>query len=265
VNTNHSLREAQEALKAAQEQLIEAEKLQSVGRLAAGVAHEVKNPLAIMEMGIAFLANQQNSPNSALILGELEQAVKRADDVISSLMKLSTPEEMGMQAVEMDALLDRALSALETEISAAGIKVITHYAADAPQCRVDVAKIEQAFHNVLANAIQAMPQGGTLTLETSPRMLSAGDVGYDAGDRTGVRFREGENALVVEVRDTGPGIPPESVGKVFEPFFTTKPTGKGMGLGLTVAKKLIDLHAGRITIRNVDAGGVGVTMMFKTI
>jgi signal transduction histidine kinase len=110
-----------------------------------------------------------------------------------------------------------------------------------------------------------MPQGGTLTVRIYSRILDAGDVSFDAGDRSGTRFREGERAVIVEARDTGPGIAPENLTKVFEPFFSTKPTGKGMGLGLTVAKKIVDLHGGRITVRNADGGGVEVTMIFKAL
>ncbi len=265
VKTNRALIKAHEDLRAAQAQLIEAEKLQSVGRLAAGVAHEVKNPLAIMEMGLEFLACQKNSEESAAMLGDLKLAVKRANDVISSLMELTAPDEMGMRAVSMDVLLDRALYDLHAEVAVSGIEVITDYAADKAECRVDTAKIEQAFRNVLTNAVQAMPSGGTLTLRTYSRTLGPADASFDAGDKSGSRLREGERAVIVEVRDTGPGIAPENLTKVFEPFFSTKPTGKGMGLGLTVAKKFIDLHGGRIAIRNLDDLGAVVTMIFKAL
>ena len=263
VNTNCALWKAQEALKAAQEQLIEAEKLQSVGRLAAGVAHEVKNPLAIIEMGVDFLASQPNSETNGPIVGEIKQAVQRANDVISSLMELSAPDERGRQAVSMDTLLDHSLQALAAEIASAGVKVITDYAPDPQPCRVDAERIELVFRNVLSNALQAMPQGGTLTVRHYSRILSAGDVSFDAGDRSGAHLREGERAAIVEVHDTGTGIPPENITKIFDPFFSTKPTGKGMGLGLTVAKKFVDLYGGRITVRNADGGGAVVTMIFK--
>jgi len=265
VNTNTALRKAQDALRAAQEQLIEAEKLQSVGRLAAGVAHEVKNPLAIIEMGIEFLASQPNSETNSVIVDEVRQAVHRANDVISSLMDLSAPDASGMQTVSMDVPLDRALQAVAAELASGGVKLITDYAPNRRPCRVDAKRIEQAFRNVFSNALQAMPQGGTLTVRNYSRTLSASDVSFDAGDRSGALLRAGERAAIVEVHDTGEGIAPENVTKVFEPFFSTKPTGKGMGLGLTVAKKFVDLHGGRITVRNADDGGAVVTMIFKEL
>lgn len=262
VKTNNDLIEAHEQLKAAQAQLIEAEKLQSVGRLAAGVAHEVRNPLAIMEMGVAFLSDQAMPEDNQMILKEMTEAVHRANDVITGLMDLS-PRELGTHEVDFHKVIDRALTALESELSEGKIQVVCDFGNDLPTAALDEGKIEQVLMNVFTNAIHAMPEGGTLTIKTSVKVLGAADVAFDAGDRTGVRLREGERAIVIEVRDTGSGIQPENIGKLFEPFFSTKPTGKGMGLGLTVARKIVELHHGTITLQNQAEGGVIVTMMFK--
>ncbi|MDQ3623548.1 MAG: ATP-binding protein, partial [Verrucomicrobiota bacterium] len=91
----------------------------------------------------------------------------------------------------------------------------------------------------------------------------AAEVSFNEGDRSGARFREGERAVVAEVQDTGPGIPAENLPKLFEPFFSTRATGKGMGLGLTVVRKILDLHRGRIEVRNAGEGGALVTLIFK--
>ena len=119
------------------------------------------------------------------------------------------------------------------------------------------------FSNVVSNAIQEMPDGGTLDIRMAARALGPADVSFDAGDRSGSRFRAGDTAVLVTIRDTGGGIPPENLPKVFEPFFSTKPTGKGMGLGLTVARKFVELHSGTITVQNHPDGGAVVTIMFK--
>ncbi len=265
LKTNDQLNETHEQLKAAQSHLIEAEKLQSVGRLAAGVAHEVKNPLAIMEMGIDYLATQENSEDSAAVVGELKQAVKRASAVIANLMVLSAPEELGMRAYSMAVLLDRAVNAMGASLTESGIEIITDYESDVPEACVDGSKIEQAFRNVLSNAIHATPRGGAITLRNYSRSLGAADVDFDVGDRSGSRFRKGERGVFVEVIDHGEGIAPENLTKIYDPFFSTKPTGKGMGLGLTVAKQFVDLHGGRIKVANREDGGVVVTMLFRAV
>ena len=126
----------------------------------------------------------------------------------------------------------------------------------------DANLIEQVLINLLTNAIQAMPRGGTLTITTA--MAAADASAFDAGNRGGAQFRQGERVITVEIADTGAGIASEHLGKLFEPFFSTKPTGQGMGLGLTVAKKIVDMHRGRIEIRNREPHGASVTLTFKT-
>jgi signal transduction histidine kinase len=263
VKTNRDLVKAHEDLKLAQAQLIEAEKLQSAGRLAAGVAHEVRNPLAILEMGIGFLTDQTTSPDGAAVLDEMREAVKRANEVIVGLMEISTPREMGMSKADLRAVIDRALAVGEKERARAHITTLREFATGLPSSHFDAEKLEQAFVNIFTNAMQAMPQGGTLTVRTRMKKLEAADAAFHAGDRSGARFREGEEVIVAEVCDTGGGIAPENLGKLFEPFFSTKPTGKGMGLGLTVARKIIELHGGRIAVDNRPEGGAIVTMTFK--
>jgi signal transduction histidine kinase len=265
VKTNRDLIAAHEELKAAQAQLIEAEKMQSVGRLAAGVAHEVRNPLAIIEMGLAFLSAQITSEDGHVILGEMREAVRRANGVIVSLMDIASPRELGMNEMDLHEIIERALGTLQGGLVKGGIKVARSFAKGLPRSRVDAAKIEQVFVNVFGNAIHAMPKGGALSISTEAKELKQGDVEFLAGDRSGVHFREGERAIIVQVSDTGEGIAPDLLGKVFEPFFSTKPTGKGMGLGLTVARKIIETHHGMMEIRNGPRQGVTVTLRFKAL
>jgi signal transduction histidine kinase len=262
VKTNHDLHQAHEDLKAAQARLIEAEKLQSVGRLAAGIAHEVRNPLAIMEMGVAFLESQPSSQDQQVILQEMQEAVRRANTVITGLMDLS-PRELGTREANLHESIERALRALNDELVQGGVVVIRDLAGTLPAVRLDEAKIEQVFMNVFTNSLHAMPNGGRLTIKTGIRTLGAEEVQFEAGDRSGARFREGERVIEARVEDTGCGVKPQDLDKVFEPFFSTKPTGKGMGLGLTVARKLIQLHHGTITVANRPKGGVAVTILLK--
>jgi len=265
VQTNTELNKAHEKLKAAQALIIEAEKLRTVARLAAGVAHEVRNPLAILEMGMDFLSDQPIDESGQVVFQEMKEAVKRAAGVINGLMDLGSPDKLGMRETSVPALLESALTALADDIARQGIELVRRFATDLPELRIDATKVEQLFINLLANALQAMPAGGTLTVSAGLTTIGAAETAFDAGNRAGAQFHEGERVLFVEIADTGTGIAAEHLDKLFEPFFSTKPTGQGMGLGLTVAKKIADMHRARIQIRNRGNGGVGATLTFKTV
>jgi hypothetical protein len=259
---------ADDDLRAAQAQLMQAEKLHSIGQLAAGVAHEVKNPLQVILIGLQFVADSQAGadPQVRTVLQEMLDAVHRANGVIQDLLDFASPRELGMQPRPLNALLEKALRFVRHDLTKAGIKVITHLAEGLPEVIVDPTKIEQVFVNLLTNACHAMPSGGTLTVSTKERVISAGESPrHDSGDRSGIRFRPGEPVLTVEIRDTGVGVPAEKITRIFEPFFTTKSTGKGTGLGLSVTQKIVDLHRGKITIENHPEGGVIASVTLKAI
>jgi signal transduction histidine kinase len=258
------LQKSHAELKAAQFQLIQAEKMQSLGRLAAGVAHEVKNPLAILGMGIEYLAKNLASPDEhvAAILADMTEACKRADAIIKDMLDFSAPRALDLQAQNLNDIISHSLGLLRRHLSTSAIRVLRDLA-PLPPLQLDRNKIQQVFLNLLANAMHAMPQGGTLIVRTYTRELAPGEIDSEAQQRFGDRFRAGETVVVAEVQDSGCGIPAAELAKVFDPFFTTKPAGAGTGLGLTVAKKIIELHAGNIDIRNATGGGVIVTLWFK--
>ena len=222
----------------------------------------MRNPLAVLEMSLDFLGAEPLSETGQLVLQEMKEAVKRSNGVITGLMDLGSPTQLGMHATDLHTVIERARAALSDEIARAGIAVERRFASELPQPRLDEAKIEQLFINLIANAIHAMPRGGTLTITTA--MAAADASAFDAGNRGGAQFRQGERVITIEIADTGAGIASENLGKLFEPFFSTKPTGQGMGLGLTVAKKIVDMHRGRIEIRNREPHGASVTLTFKT-
>jgi signal transduction histidine kinase len=200
-----------------------------------------------------------------MLVGEMKESVKRANHVIAGLMEVSSADESGMKDAAIESLIDRVLADLEPLITRSKVEVSKDYAPSLPACRIDVTKIEQVITNVITNALQEMPDGGKLDISVTSKVLTPADVNFEAGDRTGFRFRIGDRAVIVEVRDTGEGIQPENLAKVFEPFFSTRPTGKGMGLGLTVARKFMELHGGRITLTNREHGGAVATMIFKIL
>lgn len=226
-------------------QLIQSAKLESVGQLAAGVAHEVKNPLAIILQGVNYLTSQVRgaSADVAGVLQRMETAVKRADTVIHGLLDFSTYQELERRPLAVDAIISASLALVQYAIVANGIQVVTALEPRLPPVSVDQRKIEQVLVNVFLNAFQAMGRGGTLTVRTSLQPAAAG----------APRVR-------IDIEDTGPGIPPERLPRLFDPFYTTKPPGQGTGLGLTVVRKIIELHDGTIEIANRDTGGTRVTV-----
>ncbi len=193
----------------------------------------------------------------------MKEAVRRANTVISGLLNYSSSKELEIRPCDLHGVLDQALHLMRHEFMNRQIAVVRTFAQDFPQGQIDAQKIEQVFINLFTNACHAMPTGGTLTVTTEVKALDARDVHWEAGDRSGSRLREDERVAVIEVRDTGTGIPPEKLGKVFDPFFTTKPTGLGTGLGLTVARKIIDLHGGRLELANAPGGGAVATVLFN--
>jgi len=255
---------AEEELKAAQLQLIQSEKLESVGRLAAGVAHEVKNPLAIILQGLAYLSHVPSTAdddNVAMVLQKMDNAVKRADRVIGGLLDFSAQRAGDVRPADVNAVLEQSLLLVKHELVKAHVPVVKKLGQDLPPLMLDRHKIEQVFVNLFLNAIQAMPEGGTLTVKTNakqPRELGLGD-----GRQQTDPVRGEETLVMIEVEDTGTGIPQDKLDRIFDPFFTTKPTGQGTGLGLTVTRKIIELHSGKIDIRNRPEGGVRVTLTFK--
>jgi len=259
------LTKSHEELKAAQSQLMQAEKLHSIGQLAAGVAHEVKNPLQVILVGLQYLndcpvAAQEQTRS---VLDEMNHAVKRANVVIGDLLDFASPRELGMHERSINALIEQSLRFVAYEFSQSKIKLAMNLEKELPACRVDPTKIEQVFVNLFTNAAHAMPDGGTLTVRTSQHVVVAQEIPHTRGDRSGIRLRTGDRAIVVEIQDSGTGIPEEHMQKIFDPFFTTKNTGKGTGLGLSVTRKIIDLHGGQIGIRNNPNGGVTVKIVLK--
>ena len=249
---------ALEALRAVQLELIEAEKMKLVGRLAAGVAHEVKNPLAIIRMGLEYLHGQAFAdPNIAGILEEIDGAVQRADSVVRELLDFSAPKKMDRVLTDVNRLIPNALVLVRGELGK--INVVQELAPDLPPVLLDAMKIEQVLVNVFSNAAHAMGEAGTLTVRTSLRQVT----GIGENISQSGNFRPGNRLLVIEVMDTGPGMSEALIDKVFEPFFTTKPTGKGTGLGLAVTKTIVDLHGGTIEMRNRPEGGACVTIMLN--
>lgn len=256
------LQAAHEELRNVQLQLIEAEKMKSIGRLAAGIAHEVKNPLAILKMAVDYLQTVEIQEESApMILKEMSEAVTRADVVIRGLLDFSAPTQLDLSPMSLNRIIEGALKLVRGEM-VGDYELHRELSHQMPELRLDGAKISQVFVNLMTNALHAMEGKGELTVRTYVKQLTG--VGSNISGTRSESFRIGERIVVAEIDDTGSGIPEDKLPKIFEPFYTTKPTGKGTGLGLSVVKTIMDLHGGTIDICNrPDRSGVRVTLMFR--
>ena len=254
--TNQQLIQAHEELKNAQMKLIQTAKLESIGRLAAGLAHEVKNPLAVIQLGVDYLTSTTKadaSRDDIETIQEMADAVQRADTVIKGLLNFSRAEKLALVPMDLNAVIEDSLMLVRHEFIKHNIALEKNLAAGIPQVGLDQGKVKQVFINMFMNAIQAMGSDGTLSVKTSRQ---------PAGAKTAGQHPAGEN-MVVQIEDSGSGIPEDKLDKLFEPFFTTKPVGSGTGLGLSVSKNIIELHGGTIKIGNrPDVRGAAVTITF---
>jgi len=249
-------------LKATQLELIQAAKMETIGTLTAGVAHEVKNPLQVMLLGLNYLEHHVPAENANVTktLHDMRDAVTRANSIVGELLEFSAAGQLDMKEDDFNAVVERSLSLMNYELTTSQIAVARHLDAALPLVKMAPGKMEQVFLNLFMNAIQAMSAGGTLTVRTRPAQFSDELV---ENRRADCPFKAGEHIVIAEVQDTGVGIPEANLSKIFDPFFTTKPAGIGTGLGLSVIRKIIELHGGSIDIRNTAPGGVNVTLMLK--
>ncbi len=249
------LKKTHEDLKAAQLNLIQAEKMESVGRLAAGVAHEVKNPLAVAVMGLDYLKNTlgRSDAAAAAVLTEIYEAIKRADTVIGGLLDFSRPRTLILKAEDLNELVQQSVQLVRHDLTTKRIRLDKHLADGLPRRKVDGNKFKQVFLNLLLNAIHATPEDGTLTVSTyACKAWQLRDAGVAFPPD---KFEPAAALLAVRVDDTGTGISEEHLSKIFDPYFTTKPAGQGTGLGLGVSRQIVEMHGGVLDIRNRHEGG----------
>ena len=255
---------AEEELKRIQTQLIQAEKMKSVGRLAAGAAHEVKNPLAIIMMGIDYLTRKFEGPDekTKMIMQQMKDAVLRADYVVKGLLNFSSLKDLYMKVTNLDEVLKESIALVRHAMEKRQIGIVTDFDPHLPMVKIDRSRIQQVFVNLLTNAEESMPDGCQLTVKTYAKKVESGSsVGY----RTEDHFVPGQLSVVAEISNTGPAIPEEILENIFDPFFTTKRERGGTGLGLSVAKSIVDQHKGLIRIYNREEGGVCAAVFLQPV
>jgi nitrogen fixation negative regulator NifL len=254
-----SLLKTQQELLDAHESLAEADRLESVGRLAAGVAHEVKNPLTIIRLGIDYLAKQFSQEGNQEVLDDVRRAIDRAEHVIRDLLDFSRQKPFARRPTDIDEVIDSAIHLIHHEIKRRNIAIIRNRDDSMPPIYADPDRLVQVFINLLSNAAQAIGQDGSIEIVTRSICLSESDL---ERAETGI-LKIGDPVVSVDIRDNGTGIWAEHQNKLFEPFFTTKPVGEGTGLGLAVSRNIVIMHGGSISISNRPAGGASALLMFR--
>jgi len=249
---------------ARQIQFIQAEKMETVNIIAAGMAHEVKNPLGIILQSVNYLETtipKEQKP-SFEVLRMMKNNIKRIDNIVCALRGLYITE-LKMAQDDINSILKSSLTLIENTIGLKNIKVVMELERSLPKVLVDIKKIEEVFKNLLLNAIQSMPKGGTLFIRSYLKEM--GIIGFRVGRRKlhGDYFELGEKAVVVEIEDTGSGISEANLRRIFDPFFTTKGPRDGIGLGLSMARNIIDLHRGFIEIKSREDKGTRISIILK--
>ena len=224
-------------VKKLEEELRKSERLAALGKMAAGVAHELRNPLSSIK-GLALVLQskftEHNKDRETATI--LVQEVERLNRSISELLDYARPQKLQKKKVYLRPFLQKAVSLIRIDAEAAGIEIVVNFPDELPVIHGDEDKLNQVFLNLFLNAIQAMEHGGKLTVSA-------------IGTESSVR---------IIVTDTGCGIAPEDIGRVFDPYFTTKPDGTGLGMAMSA--KIIEEHGGEITLESKQEQGTSVTV-----
>ena len=236
----YELKERDEALEAAQVQLVQSEKMAAFGQLGAGIAHEVKNPLAGI-LGYAQLSLRKAETGSAVHtnLQLIEKETKRCKTIIENLMKFARQEKAVLEQTDINQVVEDAIAIVDHQLSINRVKIVKNLTPDLPLIMASANQIQQVLMNLMINAQQA--------LDGQP-----GSVGIMTSNRQG-------KWLEIIVKDNGPGMSEEVRAHIFEPFFTTKPAGKGTGLGMSVSYGIIQDHQGEIRV--ISEPGKGATFI----
>ena len=232
-----SERRATTQLRAAQQQLVQTEKLAALGEMSAKVAHEVNNPLGIIKNYLLLtrrlVDEQAAGSKSGQYLDIVGDEIDRIARIVRQLLELHRGGGPGSEVIDVIGVLDSVLMLAERQLEAAHVTAKKEYGLSPAWVHGSVESLKQVFLNIVINARDAMANGGVLT----------------------VTVEQVESSVAISFRDTGPGIPPELIPRIFEPFFTTKDPGRGTGLGLSVCWGIVKSHNGSITFTNMNPGG----------
>jgi two-component system sensor histidine kinase HydH len=246
---SEKLEETNRQLRRAEADARRAERLAALGQLSAGLAHEIRNPLAVIK-GSADMLNRKvaaSEPLAAELAGYISSEVNRLNSLVVRFLDFARPSKLDLQPVRITEIVDRALEAATASCPNADVHVVRDYAPDLPAVPADAQLCEQVFVNLITNAMQAM-QAQDPSLERTLRLSVASEE------------QNGERGVGVIVADSGPGVPPELREQIFNPFFTSKKDG--VGLGLSIVAKIVDDHRGTIRLEDNAPRGARFHVFF---
>jgi PAS domain S-box-containing protein len=219
------------------------DRLAAVGEMAAVIAHEVKNPLAGIEVMAGLLRRKiHDAPDAQSVLTDIINEAKMANAIVQEVLEFVRPIRLQVEYTGVAEAVQAAVQLADRKTRRGVIEVDVDVPRTLPEIRADQHQLTQLLTNLLINAYEAMEGAGQITIKASPTRLDDG--------------ADGRDAVVVELADTGPGIPQDIVDRVFDPFFTTKP--QGSGLGLAIVRKIVDAHDGRIDLRTEPGRGTTI-------
>ena len=219
------------ALRRAQAEIVQSEKLATLGYLSAGMAHEIRNPLNSIALFVQLIRSGLEEPERLDYVEKILKEVDRIDGILRKLLDASKRPRFEISEVRIDHILEHTLDAFTPQLQQKRIKVVSDIRSIPPAIKADPMEIEQIFTNLFLNSIHVMTEEGTL----------------------GVQLDQDDSYINLKVSDTGPGIPPENLPNIFDPFFTTN--SRGTGLGLSVVLRIVKTYKGKIEVEKSDASG----------
>ena len=233
----HNVDQTQTELERSRESLAHAEKMALVGKLAAGMAHSIRNPFTSVKMRLFSLSRSVAlDPAQQDDLDVIAGEIRHIDTIVQNFLEFSRPPRLRIQPLSPSTVVDSALKLLDQRLKSYAVAVRLDRAAPLPAVQADPEQLKEVLVNLVVNACEAMPKGGAITIEE----------------------RNGGGQAIIRVRDNGPGIPPAAMARIFDPFFSTKE--QGTGLGLSIAQRIVTEHGGRLEAESAPAGGAAFTI-----
>ncbi|MCP3868759.1 MAG: transporter substrate-binding domain-containing protein [Gammaproteobacteria bacterium] len=247
-------------LKAALEEEVELRERQLISQFALGVAHGIKNPLAILQMGVDFFSGDAiRDETERAVLEDMGQSVCRMELIAQDLQILSRQKRSESEIYGFNELVKETVLGYQAQFESKGIEIVLELDSGVLPVLMDRKQLKEALKCLLSNALQAMESGGRLRIDSERKRLQPADMEWVDDDF----FVLGDPVVWLDLSDSGSGISVENMNWIFDPFFSAFSQGEGIGLGLSIARNIVKLHEGSVDVRNLPQGGISVVMVFK--